>query len=37
MLGAARLQNDASIVPYKLVAMFIADFKVSPRRDDGRY
>ena len=27
MLGAARLQNDASIVPYKLVAMFIADFK----------
>ena len=35
MLGAARLQNDASIVPYKLVAMFIADFKVSPRRDDG--
>ena len=37
MLGAARLQNDASIVPYKLVAMFIADFKVSPRRDEGRY
>ena len=35
MLGAARLQNDASIVPYKLVAMFIADFKVSPRRDEG--
>jgi len=21
------VQNDASIVPYKLVAMFIADFK----------
>ena len=35
MLGAARLQNDASIVPYKLVAMFMADFKVSPRRDKG--
>ena len=35
MLGAARLQNDASIVPYKLVAMFIADFKVSPQRDEG--
>ena len=35
ILGAARLQNDASIVPYKLVAMFIADFKVSPRRDVG--
>lgn len=35
MLGAARLQNDANIVPYKLVAMFIADFKVSPRRDEG--
>ena len=35
MVGAARLQNDASIVPYKLVAMFIADFKVSPRRDEG--
>ena len=35
MLGAARLQNDASIVPYKLIAMFIADFKVSPRRDEG--
>ena len=34
MLGAARLQNDANIVPYKLVAMFIADFKVSPRRDE---
>ena len=34
-MGAARLQNDASIVPYKLIAMFIADFKVSPRRDEG--
>ena len=34
MLGAARLQNDASIVPYKLVAMFMADFKVSLRRDE---
>ena len=29
------MQNDASIVPYKLVAMFIADFKVSPQRDEG--
>ena len=34
MLGAAHLQNDASIDPYKMIAMFIADYKVSPRLDE---
>ena len=35
MLGAARLQNDASIVPYKWFASFVAISKVSPRQDEG--
>ena len=31
----ARQRDDASIVPYKLVAAFIIIGKVSPRRDEG--
>ena len=31
----ARRRDDASIVPYKLFAVFIIIGKVSPRRDEG--
>ena len=29
------MRDDASIVPYKLVAAFVATGEVSPRRDEG--
>ena len=33
--GKARQRDDASIVPYKWFASFVAISKVSPRQDEG--
>ncbi len=34
-LARPAMRDDASIVPYKLFAAFVAIGKVSPRRDEG--